>query len=872
MGATAKVSLVQKFNILERKLTDSLKRSFIDDVSPAEKHFADGGTPTVKEIAEFGKRHSFASLLPYESYDKQLGLYFNRDTVGFCLYCIPATGLGASELKVLNGIFAMHHKPNTSIQVSLYGDPNIDSALTNWANFGALPEDHKFKPVLNMLAKNRVDFMKQGKWESLFADEPALLKNIHLVISYTIPVTEGIAPIDLPENDIKFLQRTRESMIGTLRSSKIYSSLMAPDALIHLMDGMLNPSTKHRPQLKYDENNLISRQCVDADTMALWGSGVSSLIHDEKPYSILPFHIRQFPKVWPGFRNAELIGSFTNNILRHACPFLITLTINVPDQVSEKGTVAKKQMRATQMSTSPISKFVPQWTVRKVDWDYAAGKVDEGNKMLDAFFQIILFCPEGKEQQCEQSLKGIYESFGWIVSRSRYTPIHSFLGAIPMGVCQDTRRALKVFGHYSKRLSWTCTNLAPWIAEFKGTKTPLLLLAGRKGQISYFDNFDNTQGNYNIACCASSGGGKSFFMQEFVQRTIADNGLAFIIDAGHSYRNLNRLLDGTYIDFGEGTPKFNPFSSIDKSDPKFILEQLPLLKLLFEQMASPNQPLDQAYKSTLEMAIKAAWAQRENEAEVDHVIEHLAHDVDEFGKITLEAVYLRKALYSYSSMGIYGEYFKGQSNVDLNNNFVVLDLDALNNTPDLQSVVLLILMMRITQSMYLSGNKSQRKICIIDEAWRLLGAGNAGEFIDEGYRVARKHGGCFVTITQKISDYYSSPTAQAAFMNSDMTVYLRQKAEELTQAVSAGHIDDSTGRVDILRGLSTEHGKFSELAISSPDGLSVHRFYVDPVALRLYSTSPKDVDYIKDREREGYSLLDAINLLIARDHKLAAAS
>jgi conjugal transfer ATP-binding protein TraC len=864
----AKLDFGKRYKIAERKVKEKLKGAFIDDTPPAIAAKRLGGSPTVKSINKFTQRHSFASLLPYESYDKETGIFFNRDTVGFVLYCIPATAISASELKVLNGIYSMQHKANTSIQTTLYGDPNIEPIMENWKNFGSLPKEHKFKPMLDMLAQNRVDFMSLGKWESLFTDEPALLKNTHLIVSYTIPVPEGMAPVDVPKDDIKFLQRTRESISGTLRSASIFSRPMEPDALITLMDGMLNPSKGPKKPLRYDENNLISSQCVDADTMALWNAGLGSIVHEEEPYSILPFHVRQFPQVWPGFKNAELMGSFTNSILRHACPFLMTSTVNVPDQVSEKSTVTKKQLRATQMATSAVAKFVPQWEDRKKDWDYASSKVDEGNKMLEAFFQVILFTPQGKEQQSEQALKGIFESVGWVLSRSRYTPLHSFLGALPMGVCQDTYRALKLFGHYHKRLSWTCTNLAPWIGEFKGTKTPLLLLAGRKGQISYFDNFDNKQGNYNIACTAASGGGKSFFTQELVQRTITNGGQVFIIDAGHSYRNLNTLLDGTYIDFGKGTPKFNPFSTIRKGDPKFIKDQIPLLKLLFEQMASPDEKLDQVYKSTLEKAIMGAWHAKDTSADVDEVIAQLLLDKDENSRITPEAVYLRKALYSYSSEGVYGDYFTGESNVDLTNNFVVLELDALNGTPDLQSVVLLILMMRITQAMYLSGNRSQRKLCIIDEAWRLLGSGNAGEFIEEGYRVARKHGGCFMTITQKVSDYYKSETAKAAFMNADFSVYLRQKDEELTSAEKLGHIDNSDGKIDILRGLKTEAGKYSELAIGSPDGLSVHRFYVDPIAAKLYSTTPADVDFILDQQEKGYTVLEAVTMLVSNESKI----
>lgn len=870
MGDT-KIDFSQRLKVYERKIADKLKNAFIGDTSPFQMAAQMGGTPSVRVIEQFNERHSLASLLPYESYDRDTGIYFNRDTVGFMLYCVPATAISSAELKVLNSIFSMRHKPNTSIQVSLYSDPNIEPILDNWKHFGSLSEDDKFKPMLNMLAQNRVDYLKLGKWKSLFSDESSLMKNVHLVISYTIPVPAGIAPVDIAEEDIKFLQRKRSTISGALRSSHIFSKPMEPDALITLLDGLLNPSNKAKKPVSYDQDNLINSQCVDADTMALWGAGLSSIVHDDKPYSVLPFHIRQFPRIWPGFKNGELIGSFANNVMRHACPFLMTMTVNVPDQVSEKGRVTKKQLRATQMAGSSVAKFVPQWADRKKDWDYVHSKVDEGNKMLEAFFQLVLFCPEGREQSCEQSLKSIFDSFGWLISRSRYTPIHSFLGALPMGVCQDTYKALKVFGHYSKRLSWTCTNLAPWIGEFKGTQNPLLLLSGRKGQVSYFDNFDNNEGNYNISCCGTSGCGKSFFTQELVQRTLTDGGRVFIIDAGHSYRNISSLLGGTYIDFGKKTPKFNPFSSISEEDPKHFLEQMPLLKTLFQEMASPDSSLSSKQKAVLEKAIQASWQELGNKCSVTTVVNRLKSDSSDDGLMDATAKDLSVMLHPYTKDGMYGHHFTGESNIDLDNNFIVLELDALNHTPDLQSVVLLILMMRITQIMYLSGNRSQRKLCIIDEAWRLLGRGNAGEFIEEGYRVARKHGGCFMTITQKISDYYSSTAAKVAFMNSDISIYLRQKPEELTQAENEGHIDNSDGKVDILRGLKTEQGKYSELAINSPKGLSVHRFYVDPVAAKLYSTTAKDVDFIMEQQDKGHSVLEAVEMLVANEHKVGTA-
>lgn len=870
------VSLVSRIGAGLKKVENAIKNALIDDETPYKLLKQFGETPSIQQLRELNERYRLSSILPYEGYDPETGLFYNKDTVGFVLNAAPATGIGQDSLRVLNQIFNMTAKPDTVIQVSMYADPNVDPILKNWENAKRNNPDPEKSAVFQQLAKNRVKKLAKGKWDSLLGDQAALARNFCLFISYVIPVQPGASPVDLPKEDIEFLLRTREAIIGTLTSAGVHSVSMDAERLINVTSGILNPSRDAQPYLHYDDQNLISRQAVDPDTVFLPGSGISSLVHKEQAFSLIPFHVRQFPQAWAGMHNGDLIGSFTNNILRIRCPFINTLTIYIPDQITAKSTVQKKQIRATQMADSPISKFVPQWHERKMDWDYTAKKVDEGDKFLQAFYEILLICPEGNERAVEQDLRSTYGSIGWELSRSRYTPMHSLLASLPMGICKESLRTLKTFGHFFTRLSWTCTNVAPWIAEWKGTKTPMMMFMGRRGQLMYFDPFDNDKGNYNISCCAASGGGKSFVTQEWVFNCLASGGRAFVIDAGHSYKNLCEVLSGTYIDFGEGKPNLNPFTkffdpeilSKVENDPEldlheYISDHLPLLQLLIAQMANPHERLTPQQSTYLEIGIREAIETKRHKATITTVRDSLMTMNDpETGYVPRAAKEVAEALYPYTAGGMHGRYFEGDNNIDLDNPFVVLELDALNAKGDLQSVVLLILMMQINQVMYLSGNKKQRKLCIIDEAWRLLGRGRAGEFIEEGYRVARKHGGSFMTITQKVSDYYSSETATAAYMNSDFAIFLRQKPEELTSAESKGHIDNSDGKIDVLRSLETVQGKYSELAILSPDGLAVARFVVDAWTGKLYSTQPDEVSFIRDLQAKGVSLVDAIDRLV----------
>ncbi|CRL46835.1 hypothetical protein SGGMMB4_05799 (plasmid) [Sodalis glossinidius str. 'morsitans'] len=59
------------------------------------------------------------------------------------------------------------------------------------------------------------------------------------------------------------------------------------------------------------------------------------------------------------------------------------------------------------------------------------------------------------------------------------------------------------------------------------------------------------------------------------------------------------------------------------------------------------------------------------------------------------------------------------------------------------------LIIYIEGRMYQS-SRSAKKLCVIDEGWMLLNfkSDKIGNFIEEGYRTARRHYGAYITITR----------------------------------------------------------------------------------------------------------------------------
>jgi len=373
---------------------------------------------------------------------------------------------------------------------------------------------------------------------------------------------------------------------------------------------------------------------------------------------------------------------------------------------------------------------------------------------------------------------------------------------------------------------------------------------GRRGQVMNVNPYDNKAGNFNIACAASSGAGKSFFTHEFLFSVLGEGGKVFVIDSGRSYEETVLLLGGSYLDFADRSRQIilNPFTDIAD-----LTEQMPLLKIIIGNMASPDDPIDSIQKTAIEKSVNFAYKKFGKEATITKVVIELIEMNTEVSKN------LAEMLYPYTKDGVYGSYFEGAANIDFSDRFVVLELDDLGKKPGLQEVVLLILMLNINEAFYHS-DRSQKKLCIIDEAWRLL-AGSAGEFIEEGYRVARKYGGAFMTVTQSISDYYKSPVSRAAYANADHVWLLRQKDSELLGSIERGEIDGSQGRAELLKSLKTERGQYSEIAFLSPAGSAIGRLIVDPITEKLYSTQAAEVQYIRNQREKGVPLMIALEEL-----------
>ena len=93
------------------------------------------------------------------------------------------------------------------------------------------------------------------------------------------------------------------------------------------------------------------------------------------------------------------------------------------------------------------------------------------------------------------------------------------------------------------------------------------------------------------------------------------------------------------------------------------------------------------------------------------------------------------SLYSYTSDGIYGKYFSGGRSSDFKKQLTIFEFEEIKKDEKLMSIVLQTLLMEITNQ-FLLGDRKNRFVIIIDEAWNLLDY--TAKFIAELYRTVKK--------------------------------------------------------------------------------------------------------------------------------------
>jgi len=300
-----------------------------------------------------------------------------------------------------------------------------------------------------------------------------------------------------------------------------------------------------------------------------------------------------------------------------------------------------------------------------------------------------------------------------------------------------------------------------------------------------FDRFSLE--NANMVVFAKSGAGKSFAIKLEALRSLMMGTEIIIIDPENEYKQLSEAVGGTYLRLSlASATRINPFDlpqvyDADEADNALQANIISLHGLLRLMMggatvsnttgATTTTPLTPSEDADLDVAIINTYARAgiTKDPLTHNATPPTMNDLyNTLASMTGNGPNLAQRLRQYTT-GTFSGIFSEQSNVELNNPFLVFNIRDLED--ELRPVGMYIVLNYIWNKV-----KSDRKkrLLVVDEAWQLMKYDDSANFMFSLAKRARKYFLGLTTISQDVEDFLSNKMGRAVVANSSLQLLLKQ--------------------------------------------------------------------------------------------------
>ena len=825
------------------------------------------------------------TLLPYEGYDPETRLFFNRDATGFVLQADPLVGASLKDQGQMADFFRQEHHltEGTSLQFLLWASPRIRPFFDHWRAY-------KQGDVFQKLAQRRVQYLEEKAFHDPLGH---LVRDFKVIISYTVPGLKQSL------SDLESLMEIRRSLQGALQMIGMTTRVMEAKELLNQVSDILNIQKTTVPHdLPWNEWESLSHQILD--TEGTWKVEPQGIDLKSGAWTSRSYVPRKMPKLWGLPHMDKFLGSVLDPYHAIPCPYMLHYGLFVEPHQSAKR--AKTNARRESLENSiknRMTKWIPGLQERYQETMEAVEQLQMGERCILSSLSLTTFCEPHQRSQVEQSLRRIWNCLGWDFTPALYDHLGVLLSSLPMmwtlgekkkvsrlGLSSDVygcAKDLETLGKARRTITRESQNMLPILGEWKGQPTPGMILIGRRGQPFFWSPFGKalvqsddmtTSHNYNVCIAGSMGSGKSVLMNELMTNVLSVGGKVIVLDKGRSFKNTCSLLGGQHIEFNIRAPlSLNPFTHIPEgtspSDEEERKEMLALLNPIVQMMVSPHKGTTDAQDNHIAKAIKAVWNTYKSQANIDLLSQMLSQQEDK------EAKEVGHLLHQFTREGDYGCFFNPPANVDLQKQLVVIETDDLRNHDKLLPVIIQMLIIQVNQIIARS-DRSKPFIIMIDEAWELLKGKKTGSFIEQAARTVRKYKGSLILATQSTKDYFreESPGATVAWECSEWKCILAQDdgaIQEMKNIKALQNLVDTDYKENILKSLKPLPPHYSEVALF---GKGIHgivgRLRLDPFSRLLYSSNADEYRALQERMNLGMSVEEAIEEVIAVQERRVA--
>ncbi|NJM39245.1 MAG: hypothetical protein HC853_00025 [Anaerolineae bacterium] len=355
--------------------------------------------------------------------------------------------------------------------------------------------------------------------------------------------------------------------------------------------------------------------------------------------------------------------------------------------------------------------------------------------------------------------------------------------------------------------------------------------------------------NPSMVLIGPPGGGKSYWIKDFVTQCVTRGMRAYILDIEREYELLCEDLGGMYLDMGiKSKNKINVLDPDPQDDvPAYertglagaIQDFKEWLGTAIRRPLSPGEVpvLDRCYEETFNN--KGLYF---DEPESLHRPAPLLSDL----QTTLArdrspyAIGLADELYPMA-YGSEREAFNCETNVDVRSNPLVVF--GLKGVPREMKARRIRQIQQLTWNQMLHNDQLRKTVEIVDEAWFLLQHEHTALDLAERARRFRKKNGALVIATQHAEDFSRSAAAEAVLEIAATHLLFRQKRNAIDRLASIFKLEPGESR-SLLTMRKGEH------LLLTNDMHQVLLKKVPPSRRELYTTKPEEVLAFREARRK----------------------
>ena len=357
--------------------------------------------------------------------------------------------------------------------------------------------------------------------------------------------------------------------------------------------------------------------------------------------------------------------------------------------------------------------------------------------------------------------------------------------------------------------------------------------------------------NVNMIIVGTSGSGKSYFANGFIQKALNLGDHVTIIDVGHSYRRICELNKGHYVDSENmksmGLDIFQgPGGVTATQDAKDLMARKNLILAVVKTIWKGESPLGNDERAVLKEVINTFYDDGRPSKDIRGFFQHIRsyrESLREGNDFRLKMVNFDSLLINLQPF-VDGEFEwvlsgTGAESVLDDKQFTVFSLQFIRQDSVLYPIYALILVEQILSKIRRMPLETRKRF-FIDEAWSVF-RGSLAPFVEYLYRTVRKFNGQVCTITQHAGDIRDTGIEDAIKINTDIKIILRQgDVNEEMEQILRNTLGLTTRDLKLLASL-TESDRGREVLIKMGRLSRVYINEVSPESDLVFTTHPDQV-------------------------------